>query len=174
MKYFAMLAFLVLALPVVAQQNDGDELVTVPKKYVSAEGLTHQDQSGDKWIGIGKEIGAATRDGLSAVVDQAERFGSTKVGTFVMVMIAWKIMAKDVLGVVLGIPLLMAGVVMWVWVMKRMFWGYRVLEKQEGRTKFYKQQPGYEFDSSDARGFVGAVCIGSIAAFSAVMLMIIF
>ncbi len=162
-----LLLFLITS-PVFAQQtNDGDTVVSVPKKYVSAEGLTHQSTVPvpvSEWVGIGKEIGVATREGLNAVVDTAEKFGSTKVGTFVMVMIAWKIMAKEVLGVVLGIPLLIAGVCVWFWTAKRLFFGYRVLAKKEGRTKTYEDHPAFEFSTKDSRGVAGVVTWGSLVA----------
>lgn len=104
--------FVIFAGTLLAQSTpDPDEVISVPRRYVSSEGLTHQTSKAGQWLGLGREIGAATQAGLSAVVDQTERFGATKVGTFVMVMIAWKIMARDVLGVVLGIPIGMALVI---------------------------------------------------------------
>ena len=66
-------------------------------------------------------------EGLAAVVDQAERFGTTKVGNFVMVMIAWKVIGKDMVGIILGIPILIAGICIWMWALRRFFIGYRVV-----------------------------------------------
>lgn len=161
-----VLALIAAAMPLLAQSTeDGDRLVSVPKKYVSSEGLNHQDHGGaEKWLDIGREIGIATREGLDAVVDDANKFGSTKVGTFVMVMIAWKIVGHDILGVLLGIPLLIGGVCLWLWIMRRLFFGYRVLDRKEGHTKIYKDQPPYDFDSSDGRAFAGVVAVAALAA----------
>ena len=129
-----VLTMLVLALTLSAfaqgQQADGDKLVYVPQKYVSAEGLTHQaspTSSVANVLGWGKEIGTAMNEGLAAVVDQAERFGTTKVGNFVMVMIAWKVIGKDMVGIILGIPILIAGICIWMWALRRFFIGYRVV-----------------------------------------------
>ncbi len=165
---FVLAVFMVLT-PLVAQSSD--EMVTVPKKYVSTEGLNHQAAAApaptevvSKWIGVGKEVGIATREGLNAVVDTAEKFGSTKVGNFVMVMIAWRIIGKDVLGVILGVPMLIGGICLWLWAARRMFFGYRVLEKKEGHTKFYKDHEPIEFASSDARATAGAFMGISLAA----------
>ena len=172
----AFLLIMIVSVSVFAQQksDDADQVVTVPKKYVSAEGLSHQVESApqkvSQWIGVGQEIGIATREGLNAVVDTAEKFGTTKVGTFVMVMIAWKIMAKEVLGVILGIPLLIAGVSVWFWVMKRLFFGYRVLEKKEGHTKFYTDHPPYKFVSSEARSSAGTASTIVLLVFVLVMI----
>jgi hypothetical protein len=160
-------------------QNDGNRLVTVPARYVSPEGMQHQQslpvpEQASQWVGVGKEIGEATREGLGAVVDTATKFGSTKVGTFVMVMIAWKIMAKEVLGVILGIPLLLAGVGLWLYVARRLFFGYRVIDKHEGHTKTYTDHPPYEFHTSDARCGAAWCLALSFIAFLIAMLVLIF
>jgi hypothetical protein len=171
MKHIAAFVLLLAAaIPALAQETAGDQIVSVPMKYVSAEGLSHQ-QSADanKWIGLGREIGAATREGLNAVVETAEKFGTTKVGTFVMVMIAWKIMAKDVIGIVLGVPLLIGGVCIWIWAMKRLYFGYRIVAEVDGRTKKYADHPPYKFDSSDARTATGIFMFISLAAWVLVM-----
>lgn len=174
---FALFAFAPL---VYAQNNttttdDGDTPVTVPKKYVSPEGLNHQvEAKTSEWVGIGREIGDATKQGLDAVVEDAEKFGSTKVGTFVLVMIAWKIMAHDVLGVVLGIPILIAGAIFWWQVMKRLFFGYQVLDKKEGRVKTYKRQEPYDFSSGEARATIGVITWLTLVGFAITMFTVIF
>lgn len=160
--------------------NDNDEFVTVPKRYVSQEGLNHQKAESpapavvSQFLGIGKEIGEATKEGLNAVVDVAEKFGSTKVGTFVMVMIAWKIVAKDILGIVLGIPVFIGGVCLWIYLGKRLFFGYRVIEKREGKIKTYAEQKPYDFRTKEGRGFAGVFMGIGLVVFVAVMLTVIF
>jgi hypothetical protein len=59
-----------------------------------------------KWVGVGGEVGIAVRDGLNAVVDVADKFGNTDVGKFTLIMVAWKIMGKDVLRICLGVLLI--------------------------------------------------------------------
>ena len=68
------------------QRTDADDVDREPRRYVSAEGLTHQVPDDNGWAGIGREIGIATREGLNAVVDSANKFGSTRVGTFIMLI----------------------------------------------------------------------------------------
>ena len=60
-----------------------------------------------KWAGAGKEIGIAVREGLTAVVDVAEKFSKTDVGTFTLAMIAWKVMGKDLIRMSVGIILIL-------------------------------------------------------------------
>lgn len=170
-----LIATLLISITAVCQNQD--DLVTVPKKYVSAEGLNHTPEPVEqvsKWVGIGHEVGIATKEGLNSVVDVAEKFGATKVGTFVMVMIAWKIMGSQLLGVVLGIPIGIAGICLWIWAMKRFFFGYRVLAKKEGKVKTYEDHPAYEFDSRDSRAGVGAVGAVMLTAWMIASLVIIF
>lgn len=56
-----------------------------------------------KWVGVGNEVGTAIREGLMAVKDVAVEFGDTKIGEFTMVLIAWKVIGKDLLRIILGI-----------------------------------------------------------------------
>lgn len=136
------------------QKTEDDTLVTVPKKYVSSQGLEHQSatEQTSKWVGIGREIGIATREGLNGVVDVSQKFGSTNVGHFVMFMVAWKIIGRDILGIVIGIPALAVGLCVWIWSFKRFFFGYRRLTMKDGKGgKTWDYAPPYKFDSDDAR-----------------------
>jgi hypothetical protein len=154
--------------------TDGDQTVMVPKKYVSQEGLQHQVQTKDvsQWLGIGKEIGIATKEGLESVVDVSEKFGTTNVGHFVMFMVAWKIIGKSILAVVLGIPLWIAGVCLWMYSMRRFFWGVNVVSKINADKSKEFVLNKYKFDSGEARAtagffhgaFLGAWCILWIVA----------
>lgn len=60
------------------------------------------EQFGD-WVGVGGEVGNAVNEGLSAVVDVADKFSQTDVGKFTLVLVAWKVMGKDVIKIILGI-----------------------------------------------------------------------
>ena len=60
------------------------------------------EQFGD-WVGVGGEVGGAIKEGLEAVVDVADKFGKTDVGKFTLVLVAWKVMGKDVVKIVLGL-----------------------------------------------------------------------
>jgi len=55
------------------------------------------------WVGVGGEVGTAIKEGLTAVVEVADKFGNTDVGKFTMVMIAWKVIGKDLVRIVLGL-----------------------------------------------------------------------
>jgi hypothetical protein len=59
-------------------------------------------ETAGKYAGIGKEIGDGLRSALSALNEETNKFGNTKVGIFVMVLIAWKVMGTDVLQLIFG------------------------------------------------------------------------
>jgi len=56
-----------------------------------------------KWVGVGNEVGVAIKEGLSAVSDVAIKFSDSNVGKFTMVLIAWKVVGKDIVRILLGI-----------------------------------------------------------------------
>lgn len=174
-----MKILLIASLAVVAisaqTQTDQDKLVTVPQKYVSSEGLTHQvSASSSQWIGIGKEIGIATREGLESVVDVSTKFGGTNVGRFVMFMVAWKIIGRQAVGIVLGIPIWAVGVVLWVYSMKRFFWGVRSLTKVNADKSKEYQTKKYEFQEGEARTACGVAHVMAIVAWSILFTIVVF
>ena len=60
-------------------------------------------QTYGNWVGVGGEVGTAIKEGLTAVVDVADQFGKTDVGKFTMYMVAWKVIGKDIVRIVLGL-----------------------------------------------------------------------
>ena len=86
-----------------------------PEQYLTAEQLAKYQsdlkiaelekklQTYGKWVGVGGEIGIAVKEGLSAVVDVSEQFSNTNVGRFTMIMIAWKVLGKDLIRIILGL-----------------------------------------------------------------------
>lgn len=111
-KVLLLLMSLVLTFGVFAQTT---QKVTVnksdltPDQLAKIESKVQMDEMKDKveqygeWVGIGGEVGVAIKEGLSAVVDVADKFGSTKVGEFTMLMVGWKVMGKDLIKIILGL-----------------------------------------------------------------------
>jgi hypothetical protein len=177
----AVLAFLVLLLSAPAwAQSDGDQLVQVPKRYVSAEGLNHTQASPQvseevqKWKEIGQGIGVTFKEALNSAVDAADRFGATKVGTFIMVMVAWRIIGKDLAGILLGIPFLIAGTFLFIYLLRRLFLGYRVAKRAGFFTREYEEHAPYKFNSNDSRTVAAALVGVAYCVFVLAMLIVIF
>lgn len=79
-----------------------DQLVKINTEAVTKELEAKLKRYGD-WVGVGGEIGIAFREGLNAIVDVADKFGATRVGTFTMALIAWKVAGKDLVRVAIGL-----------------------------------------------------------------------
>lgn len=106
------------------------------------------------WVGVGGEIGTAVKEGLTAVVDVADKFGSTKVGKFTMIMIAYKIMGRDFIRIIIGLLFFTVFVIFLFNYHKKNFTTRRIAIEDNG-WKFWlpkkyeivepKQYEGYEF-----------------------------
>ena len=84
------------------------------------------------WVGVGKEVGIAIKEGLNAVVDVSEKFGNTKVGTFTMIMVAYKIIGKDILRIAIGLVFLTIFII-FIWrYYKTTFMTHRVKTSNNG------------------------------------------
>jgi len=121
-RFYGLLSILTLMLITVstyAQTTQTvDNRVVVDKSILTPDQIAkiYADQATNQVIeqvstyskiaGVGKEVGIAVREGLTAVVDIADKFGGTDVGKFTMVMIAWKIVGKDVFRIAIGLVFL--------------------------------------------------------------------
>lgn len=111
---------------------------------------------------VGKEIGIAINDGLSAITEQTSKFAKTTPGKFTMFLIAWKVMAKDareitsaILGVAFGVPFLIFFEFLLISLFRRVTTKRRVLLSENGKSKNYEYQDTWytkdNKDSSDAK-----------------------
>jgi hypothetical protein len=146
-----MIMLWVLTAPTAVAQTP-EEMVTVPRKYVSSEGLD-QAKTGSAvspYLGMGREIGEAVKGGLESVVDVSNRFADTPVGKFTLVMIAWKVIGQDLLGVVLGLPLYLMLLSIWLHFVRMMFFGRWVKRLVDGKKQHVFQKP-MEFQTADSK-----------------------
>lgn len=79
-----------------------DQLAKIKAEQTATELQKKLDTYG-KWVGVGGEIGGAVKESLNAVVDVADKFGKTDVGRFTMFMVAWKIIGKDIVRIIIGL-----------------------------------------------------------------------
>jgi hypothetical protein len=87
------------------------------------------------WVGVGGEVGTAIKEGLTAVVDVADHFGSTDVGKFTMILVAWKVIGKDIVRIVLGLIFIAVFTWLLIYSFKRTCVERRILVK--------KSNPGF-------------------------------
>jgi hypothetical protein len=90
-----------------------------------------------EWAGLGKEIGEAINNSLAAITDNAEKFADTRVGTFTMVLVAWKVIGNDLTQFMVGVPLLFIGLIFFIVILCKNCMTKRILVKEEGEKKEY-------------------------------------
>lgn len=144
-------ALLIILASIVFSIASAQETVTVRKSDLTADQLkkletdriTQQLGQYKEWSEMGRGIGIAVKDSLYAVKDVAIDFSKTDVGKFTLFLVAWKIMAKDVLsmgdmvvGYLVGIPLLFTGMIVLIWSYRRQCLPQRILiedSKEKGK-----------------------------------------
>lgn len=138
MRYsFIILLFLIIPLLLSAQSDSfmvvrKDELPTALVKRLE---MQEKLESAGKMAGVGREIGVAIREGLGALTDESNRFADTKVGVFVMWMIAFKVMGYPAIQAVVGIPLIIIGTIIFIIFFFKACVPRKVLNKTTGTGK---------------------------------------
>lgn len=172
MKHLITLLFLLTSLSLFAQVQSEKITVNVNdlppdllqelKQKQQSQAITTDLKQYNEWAGVGKEIGIAVKEGLTAVKDVAVDFSKTEVGTFTMVLIAWKVVGKDALGLFTGVLVFFIGVVLIYWSYRKSCIPLKICTKDEGwfKAKEYKVIP---IDSEINLG--AAVIIHGIAFF---------
>ena len=169
--FVSLLSFMVLASASFAQQNrnqsqnSGEVVVRVVNESQAAKPATVE--TAHEWVNFGKNLGAAMREGLSALTDEANKFAGTDAGRFTMAVIAWKVAGDDAVrlldrfqGIVVGVPVLFVWVSVSIWFWRRNFMKHRVLVSSTGpfwnKTKTYKIV-NENIDSNDAAPWFAAI-----------------
>jgi hypothetical protein len=119
---FLLIAFVIaFTLPM-----QGQEKVLVPKSELTAEQLAKVTANETKetvkkygeWVGLGKEVGEAFDGALGAIQKHAQDLADSRLGVFIMFLIAYKIIGTDMVQFAVGVPLLIAG-------LSAILWSYR-------------------------------------------------
>lgn len=156
-KLFGLFLVLMVMFVSVQAQTTNTKKVGDPTSYMTAEQLAKYNsdmknaelekklETYGKWVGVGNEVGIAVREGLMAVVDVSDQFGKTDVGKFTLIMVAWKVMGKDVVRILLGIAFIFIVTFMFFRVYRNMFVSKRIKVEDNGWFKSKK----YEIVSPD-------------------------
>lgn len=146
---FSVFAIFVLAFSQTTYaQVTTPERITVDKNYLTSDQIAKIESDArvaelekkletyGNWVGVGGEIGTAVKEGLTAVVEVADKFGSTDVGKFTLVMVAWKVMGKDIIRIFLGLVFIVGLTIMMLRIYKKTFTTYKVANESNG-IKFW-------------------------------------
>lgn len=84
-----------------------------------------------EWAGMGKEIGEAVNGSLEAITGNVDKIGETRVGKFTMIMVAYHILGKDLIGFTV-IPIIMLFLFfIFIWLVNKFCLPKRFLLKEE-------------------------------------------
>ena len=115
-----------------------DQLAKI-KAEAEVKELSKKLETYGNWVGVGGEIGDAIKEGLTAVVDVADKFGNTDVGKFTMVMIAWKVVGKDIVQILLGLLFFTTFVTTLILIFRRIVLPRRIKIENPGFFKYPKK-----------------------------------
>jgi hypothetical protein len=74
-----------------------------------------------KWVGLGNEIGVAVNGCLQALNSELVKLSETKIGKIAIFLVIWKVLYQDVVGLLVGIPILIGWTILFIWVLRRCF-----------------------------------------------------
>jgi hypothetical protein len=104
----------------------------------------------NKYAEMGKGLGIAINEGLGAVTKNVEQFSQTSAGKWLMVLITWKVMGNDAVGLVrqavqfaIGGGLLILGVPFFIYIYRRNCVAYPLL-KSKTKVGFLTIKKEYE------------------------------
>lgn len=159
--------------PLLAETNDTimvrrsdlpAELVKELEARQSLALMAQRIETYGKWVGVGKEVGVAVNDSLSAITEQADNFSKTGVGKFTLFLVAWKVLGKDFVGVIIGVPLLIVWTTIFAVFWRRLYCVRRICTgfNDNGKKQYELDEPKIE---GEERVFATAVlCIGYAVA----------
>ena len=111
---FAVMIMVIINVSTVFAQTQTSEKIIVdtkdlPPGVVEQLKTKQQIERLGKFAGVGKEIGEAVNSSLEAITDNADKFAKTRVGVFTMVLVAYKIIGKDLIQFLIGVPFFVVG-----------------------------------------------------------------
>lgn len=165
-----------------------NETVVIKKSDLTTEQLAKvQSQQIKETLGayaeyaeMGRGVGLAVGESLKAVKDVAVDFSQSDVGKFTMFLIAWKVMAKDVLnmgdtvfGYLVGIPFLTLSLLLCAVSYYRQCMPRRVLVEKGPGLWIWRSKKFEIFDPAKREGKVGQDDQVAIHGAAAVVLIVI-
>ena len=121
-------------------------------------------ETAGEWADIGTKYGMAIAATAKELGIAADDLLGTTVGKVALVLIVWKVMGSDLLGVVVGIPWLLTGFTFWLYAFRRASLVHSVtVEPVEGRFWRKKTVQYHEGDSDHAWyirwAYFGVLCL---------------
>lgn len=110
------------------------------------DAVTQKIETYGKWAGMGKEVGIAVKDGLTAVKDVTLEIADSKLGHTVIWLVVWKVAGIDFVRIAIGLIIVLIGTFFIAKSYFRLFATKRLVSKSGfflWRTKTYES---WEYD----------------------------
>lgn len=106
--FLVLLVALVAPISLMAEQHvlTEEQYQALPKETREKLSLEQTVNRYGEYAGLGKEIGIAINESLKAIEGSAQRISETELGKTAITIVVWKVLYKDVLGVLVGAVLL--------------------------------------------------------------------
>ena len=150
MKNVIVVCMLLIGCCAYAQESTASRKILVDASDLPPEVLARIEtkekiETYGEYVGLGKEIGTAMNEGLEALTKHTAEFAETKVGRFTMFIIAYKVIGTDLIQFVVGVPLLIAFSVIFIWSWRRNCITRPILKREHpDKTKDFELFEGTE------------------------------
>jgi hypothetical protein len=127
-KLLILLFLLTLSTAVFADdQQNSEETVTIKKSQltqdqlskIEAQNVAEKVKTYGFAAGVGHEIGIAVNESLTAIKSNVVDLSNTSVGKITIAVVVWKVIGKDLTGLVIGISMFAVGIPIWIWSYRR-------------------------------------------------------
>jgi hypothetical protein len=119
---FTILFLSVGLMPTMAQQTQDSRILVDPndlpasvlnelKQKQQVQNIEQKVEQYGRWAGMGKEVGTAINEGLTAVKDVSIEFSESDLGLFTMGMIAWNVMGEDLTRIIIGLIIMLLSLI---------------------------------------------------------------
>lgn len=143
-----------------------DQLEKIKNKK-NIESINNRIETYGKWAGVGKEVGVAVREGVTAVKDVSLEFADTNVGTITIGIIVWKVIGKDLMSFIICIP---TWIIISFFILKSYFKTCVVHKKTIKNPGLFKYPKEYELIPAQYDDGFGAIIHFMILAISTLCL----
>ena len=120
------------------------------EQQMADNAITQKIKTYGLWAGMGKEIGIAAREGLTAVKDVSIELSESELGRTVMFLIVWKVAGIDMIRIIFGFIIIIVATIYIVKSYMRSF-NPRRLVKSSGFFLFREK----EYEEVDVRAVWG-------------------
>lgn len=92
--------------------------VTVDKSQLKDLDTATTVEKVGAWVGLGKEVGLAVKEGLGALTEETEKFSKTSPGKLTMFIILYKTIGTDLVQLIVGVCFALVWIPVLLWLIR--------------------------------------------------------